>query len=144
MGKQLSYPLYGWYNTALHPIINTIEILDTDVVIPLGFNGAISDTVGPKSLHRISDSTNYSVTAGKSAKLIVVFIPTTSTPVIEIIEDTAADAGTGAIKHTTPALTLNVPVTVVIENFAASRFVTFKVTTSGDIMRVVSAVVIES
>ena len=141
LANQVSYPLYSWGVTISQPIVRTLSIADTDTVIDLAYDVQVTNT--PMSLHKLSDNSNYQVTAGKTAKIILIYDPSSATNVLQVIEDASADAGTGTVKHTTPTLNTTDFATVVIDSIAASKFVTLKASTS-DTGEVLSAIAIES
>jgi len=144
LGNQITYPIYSWLpSDSFEPIVRSLKIEGTETVIELGFeNNIVNGT--PKSLRKLSDNTAYSVTSGKTAKLIVIAREVTASSAIELIEDSSADAGTGTIKHTTPTLATLQIATIVVDSIAESKFVTLEPNVSGDSMQIISAVAIES
>ncbi len=90
-----------------------------------------STTAGTSdSLHLENTNVNYQTTG--TAKVILIIqggSPTVSD--FEIIEDSSADAGTGTVKEDFPSIALSSTryITTKELSFAASKFITIKVTT---------------
>ena len=143
LANQIAYPVHSW-GTDSQVIMRSIKVLDTETVIELAFDGQIISGT-PKSLRLLSDSTSaYSVTSGKTAKIILILRGVSATSAIAIGESATADVAIVTTKHTTASVTTNEYSTVVIDSIAATKFVTINPTTASRICSVVSAIAIES
>ena len=135
----ISYPLSGSGLADDDTIWVNLTLESNQSFIELGFTGEITT---PTSLHLLkSPASNYTVTSGKTAKIIMLVKFATTSGTFTVHEDSTADAGTGTTKYTSNSQVINSLTTVIIDSIAASKYVTID-TTGG--VRILGAIAIET
>lgn len=156
LANQLSYPYYFPGALAdsdgITPIVKSrkLETGDKDIILQ---SVAATITQGtPKSLLFLGGTTGYTVTTGKTAKLILLLSSNSTQAQFKVWESSIVDTAAGIAKYTYSALqfgslsllTVCPEWDVTEKTFAAGKYITIEVTTAGDAVKVLSAAVIES
>lgn len=158
LANQITYPLYipgskMILTSTINTIIRSLKLEDTDTTKLLTFDGtSITQTGGAKSLHNLSGLGDYSVTPGKTAKLILILESLTVDCQFKVWESPSADTASGTAKYTytgnefdgTSLITVCPDWDITPKTFAATKFITIEVTSSGDSLEVLAAIVVES
>lgn len=157
LANQLTYPIYSvnaitilsGTNSVAPTIIRNRKLEDTDVtrILTVAGGGTVSTDV---SLDDLTDLADYTVTSGKTAKVILVLRSATNDTTFNIREGASSGDITGTIKYaysgagfdTTALLTVCPDWDVTELTFAATKHIVIDIVVGS--LYVVSAMVIES
>ena len=161
LANQLAYPL--WSPSSLgtasgfdgSPIIRSRKLEDTDVVRHLFHEGGTITNGSPESLETITGIADYTVTSGKTAKLILLLRSNTTDCQFKVWQTDAADdvaTGSPVTKYTYAGTDFDSAILMTVcpdwdvteLTFAASKYITIEVTSGSGSLRVMGAAVIES
>ncbi len=158
LSNLVSYPLYLPQAGTTTAAANNVSLLtryrkleEGDVVRILEHDAVINQG-SPKSLQQLTDLSDYTVTSGKTAKLILILRTGSADAQFKVWESSAADTASGTAKYTYAGngfdsghlITVCPEWDVTEKTFAASKYITIEVTSSGDNVSVTQAIVIES
>ena len=133
------------------PVIRARKLESNEVAIQLQYATGTVSSGAPKSLELMGGTTDYTVTASKTAKLILVIKATSASVQFKVWQSDSADTASGTAKYTytTTSMSTNDIVTVCPEwdtteaTFAAAKYITIEIT-AGSNLEVLHAAVIET
>ena len=134
--------------------MRSIKLEDTDTPIDLTFGAQTVSQGAPKSLELLTDLSDYTVTTGKTAKLVLILGGNSGQVDVQfkVWESSSADTATGTAKYTYAGdkldslnlITVSPDWDAIPKTFAAGKYITIEVTSTGDSVSVLGATVIES
>jgi len=137
------------------PITRNRTLANTDKPLMLTNGGGTNVSVNqgtPLSLHKLTDDSDYTVTTGKTAKLFLILKSSSVSCQFKIWESSTTNTASGIAKYTYAGNQFNAGRLITVcpewdlteKTFAAGKYITIEVTSSGDSVTVEQAMVIES